>query len=210
MLLSGPWLGPTLDGLPFLHKPPLWYWLSAASMGLFGVHPWAARLPSLLGALMTGASLFLLVRRWIDARAARDALVVLATMPLRYGGAQYANHDMLVAGCIAGAISLAAHALLARERRESHRAALIAAYACAGLGVMTKGLIGAVLPGLVFVLWCVAIGRTRALRMLCWWPGWVVLLAIATPWMIAMQLRHEQFLHYFFVVQHFSRYAGSG
>src|SRR5205823_10266623 len=83
------------DGLPFLHKPPLWYWLSAASMSPFGVHAWAARLPSLAGALMTGASLFLFVRRWIDERTERTALVVLATMPLVYAGAQYANHDML-------------------------------------------------------------------------------------------------------------------
>src|SRR5438105_13341513 len=123
MLRSGGWLEPTLDGLPFLHKPPLWYWLSAASMSLFGVHPWAARLPSLAGALMTGASLFLFVRRWIDERTARTALVVLATMPLVYAGAQYANHDMLVAGLIASAIVLAAHALLAREADPAHRVA---------------------------------------------------------------------------------------
>jgi 4-amino-4-deoxy-L-arabinose transferase-like glycosyltransferase len=209
MLRSGNWLEPTLDGLPFLHKPPLWYWLSASAMSLFGVHPWAARLPSLAGALLTGAALFLFVRRWLDLRSARVALIVLATMPLVYGGAQYANHDMLVAAFITGAIVLAAHAALARDAGEPHRTALAFAYACAGLGVMTKGLIGAVLPGLVFAAWCLAAQRLRSLRMLAWAPGWLLLLAITMPWMAAMQLRHPDFLHYFFVVQHVQRYAGS-
>jgi hypothetical protein len=84
------------------------------------------------------------------------------------------------------------------------------AYACAGLGVMTKGLIGAVLPALVFATWCIASRRAGSLRMLAWPLGWVLLLVIAVPWMVTMQQRHDDFLHYFFVVQQFSRYARSG
>jgi len=136
-------------------------------------------------------------------------LIVLATMPLAYGGAQYANHDMLVAAFITGAIVLAAHAVLVREAGEPYRAALALAYACAGCGVMTKGLIGVVLPGLVFAVWCLVARRPRSLLMLAWAPGWLLLLAITVPWMAAMQLRHDDFLHYFFVVQHIQRYAGS-
>ena len=55
MLSSGDWLTPRLDGVPFFHKPPLLYWLEAASMQLFGVTPWAARLVVVLHAcLMCG------------------------------------------------------------------------------------------------------------------------------------------------------------
>src|SRR5207253_9060094 len=112
-LRSGHRLEPPLDGLPFLHKPPLWYWLSAASMSVFGVHPWAARLPSLAGAVLAGAGLFVFLRRWIGMAAATTALIVYATLPLVYGGAQYANHDMLLAGFVCASLLLAAHASLA-------------------------------------------------------------------------------------------------
>ena len=49
MLTSGNWLFPTLDGLPFFHKPPLFYWITAGSLGLFGTHEWASRLASRRG-----------------------------------------------------------------------------------------------------------------------------------------------------------------
>ena len=44
MFLSGDWLTPRLNGLPFMHKPPLLHWLSAGFMELFGVHIWVLRL----------------------------------------------------------------------------------------------------------------------------------------------------------------------
>ena len=43
MLRSGDWLTPTLDGLPYFHKPPLFYWITAGSMALFGLDEAAAR-----------------------------------------------------------------------------------------------------------------------------------------------------------------------
>ncbi|GAO22089.1 glycosyl transferase family 39 [Alicycliphilus sp. B1] len=45
MLRSGDWLVPRLNGLPFFHKPPLFYWISATAMSVFGVSEWPARLP---------------------------------------------------------------------------------------------------------------------------------------------------------------------
>ena len=43
MMRSGDWLTPTLNGLPFFHKPPLFYWITAGSMSLFGLNEMAAR-----------------------------------------------------------------------------------------------------------------------------------------------------------------------
>ena len=100
MLWSGDWLVPTLDTLPYFHKPPLFYWLTAASLATFGVNEWAARLPSLLAATGTAFAVYLFVRRWIGESQARLALLVLATTPFFFGGAQFANLDMLVTVCI--------------------------------------------------------------------------------------------------------------
>ena len=211
MLRSGDWLVPTLNGQPFFHKPPLFYWLTAASMDLFGVGVWAARVASILAATLAAAGLFGFVRRWSGFALARRVTVVLATMPLFYGGAQYANLDMLVAACIAAAILLGAHAALSVESGEPHRAALGLAFAAAAIGVLAKGLIGAVLPTLVLLGWGLTTGRTRQLmRLLLWAPGGLVFVAIAAPWFIAMQQRFPDFDHCFFVVQHLQRFASVG
>ena len=104
MLLSAdPWV-PTLDGLPFFHKPPLMYWIDMAAMRLAGIHPFAARTASLLGALLMGAALWLALRRDAGPTAAARALAVLATTPFFFIAAQFANHDMLVGGIVTAAI----------------------------------------------------------------------------------------------------------
>ena len=43
MWMTGDWLTPRLDGIPFFHKPPLLYWMEAAAMSVLGATPWAAR-----------------------------------------------------------------------------------------------------------------------------------------------------------------------
>src|SRR5437868_3488240 len=44
MLASGDWIIPHLNGFPYLEKPPLQYWTTAASYAVFGQEPWVARL----------------------------------------------------------------------------------------------------------------------------------------------------------------------
>src|SRR3974390_2221478 len=45
MLETGDWVTARLDGVAYLEKSPLIYWLMGASFRVFGVHDWAARLP---------------------------------------------------------------------------------------------------------------------------------------------------------------------
>ncbi len=210
MLCSGDWLTPTLDGLPYFHKPPLFYWITAASMGLWGPSTFAARAAPMLAATVTAVALFVFVRYWAGARSARLTLVALAAQPLFFIGGQFANLDMLVAGCIGVTILLAAHAALRFEHGAPHRAPLIAAHAAAALGVLAKGLIGAALPLLVIGAWLLLRRRWRTLWALVSLPGALLFLLLVMPWFIAMQQRHAGFLYYFFVVQHFRRFAGGG
>jgi 4-amino-4-deoxy-L-arabinose transferase-like glycosyltransferase len=211
MLTRGDWIVPRLDGLPFFHKPPLFYWLSAASMGSFGVSELAGRMPSLLGASLAVASIFALTRRWADPVTAGVSALVLACMPYFYVGAQFANLDMLVAGVMSATIATAAYATLRKEAGETWRWLLTLTYALAGLGLLAKGLIGLVLPGAVYVLWTLVRGKARAsLSLLFFWPGWLAFAAVALPWLAAMQLRYDSFFDYFIVTQHFRRFSGSG
>lgn len=210
MLRSGDWLVPRLDGLPFFHKPPLFYWISAAAMAVLGPFEWPARLPSIFGATVAALGLLLFLRRWADATSAKLSVLVLVTMPFFYIAAQFANLDMLVAGCISATVLLAAHASLSKAQGRAWRAALAGAFFFAALGVLAKGLIGMVLPGAVFLAWCVATRRPRAAGLMVWPPGWALFLAIAGPWFVLMQMRYPAFFDYFVVTQHFRRFAASG
>ena len=210
MLRSGDWLTPTLNGLPFFHKPPLFYWITAGSMTLLGPQQWAVRVAAILGASLGAVAVYLFMQRWSGERTARLTLVALLVQPLFYLGGQFANLDMLVAGFVTATILLAAHATLLRDRQLPYRKSLTAAYAMAALGVLAKGLIGAVLPAMVVAGWLLALRRWRTLGSLLWWPGLLLFVAIAAPWFVAMQVRFPDFLEYFFVVQHFKRFAASG
>lgn len=210
MMRSGDWLTPTLNGLPFFHKPPLFYWITALSMSAFGLHEWAARAAPLLGAWLGAVSLYLFIRRWTNERTALLTLVALLVQPLFFVGAQFANLDMLVAGCITATIVSLAHAALCMETRLPWRRALASAYVFAALGVLSKGLIGMVIPALVVGTWLLANGRWRVVLRLLWLPGIVAFLLVAGPWFVLMQERFSEFFHYFIVVQHFQRFAQGG
>ena len=45
MLQSGDWVTARLDGVAYLEKSPLKYWMIAVSFLIFGVHDWASRIP---------------------------------------------------------------------------------------------------------------------------------------------------------------------
>ncbi|MQM32570.1 MAG: glycosyl transferase, partial [Candidatus Accumulibacter phosphatis] len=166
MLNSGDWLTPTLDGLPYFHKPPLFYWLTGLSLKLFGVNDWAGRLASVFGALVAVGGLFFFVRRYAGQRLATLAVAVLVTQPMFFAGAQYANLDMLVAGMISASIVCGASAILRLDSGQSYRPALAAAYVFAALGVLAKGLIGIVLPGAILLAWLLLRKRYRLIPAL--------------------------------------------
>jgi 4-amino-4-deoxy-L-arabinose transferase-like glycosyltransferase len=207
MLRSGNWLMPTLDGLPFFHKPPLFYWITSASMSMFGVNEWASRAGPIFGAWLGAFSMYMFMRRWRGDTAARMTTLALVSQPLFYIGGQFANMDMLVAGCITATVLMTTHAVLLNEQSDKFYKSLAGAYAMAGLGVMSKGLIGIVIPGLIIVTWLLILNRCQQLLKLIWLPGIVIFFTITAPWFIVMQLKFADFSHYFFMVQHFQRYV---
>ncbi len=213
MLLSGDALTPTLGGLPYFHKPPLFYWITAGSMAAFGLNEWAARLAPLLGASLGAAALHRFVHRWDGPRRARLALAALLVQPLWFMGGQFANMDMLVAGCITAATLLLADSVRSMQAGLAHRPALLGAWSAMALGVLAKGLIGVVLPVLVASAWLLITPKGAGLRLwraLWWWPAPALAAAVAAPWFVAMAWKHPGFLEYMVLEQHVRRYVASG
>lgn len=68
MLQHGNWFSPMLNGVPYLNKPPLYFWLSAVSFRVFGISYYSAKLPSLLFATIDVFFLYWIVWRWFKDR----------------------------------------------------------------------------------------------------------------------------------------------
>ncbi|MCD0502191.1 ArnT family glycosyltransferase [Bordetella petrii] len=210
MLRSSSHAVPRLDGMPYFHKPPLYYWLAELGFQLFGLNEWAARLPSWLAAWSALAGLYAFLRGHRDAATATLATAILATLPFYYGGAQFANTDMLVAGLLSLCVLAGADAVLRAGAGRPFRLMSLAAAALAALAVLAKGLIGLVLPGTILCCWLAVTRRWRGFAVLLWPPALGLFALVAVPWFWAMQQRYPGFFHYFFVYQHFERFAQSG
>lgn len=210
MLGTGDYLTPMLDGMPFFHKPPLFYWLTALSLSVFGLNAWAARLCSVLVAALLVGLLYRFLKTYANQRIAILSAVILAVQPFLFGAAHYANLDMLVGGIMGMTVIAGATAVFQREQARSDRVAVLCMFAAAALGFLAKGLIGVVLPGGVLFFWLLGRRRFAAMGHLLWWPGIVLFFALSLPWMVLMQQRYSGFFDYYIVYQHFERFLETG
>lgn len=209
MLASGDFLTPRLNGVLYFEKPPLYYWSVAASLAILGPTEMAVRLP---GKLSAAAMVLLAVafarRRW-GTRTGLLAGLILATSILLVALARIALIDPMLSLALAAAtfaFASFAEGEAAGDGPRSRRA-LYAFHAACAAAILLKGLVGVVLPGGAIVLWTLVTGRWRTLLRV-FSPGPLLLfLAIAAPWHIAMALRHPDFLQFYFVHEHFQRFA---
>jgi 4-amino-4-deoxy-L-arabinose transferase-like glycosyltransferase len=209
MLASYDFLTPRLNGVLYFEKPPLYYWTVAASMALLGPTELAVRLPGKLAAVsMVILAVAFARRRW-GVRTGLLAGLILATSILLVALARIALIDpMLSAALSAATFAFASFAErdAAGDARRARRA-LYAFHAACAAAVLLKGLVGVVLPGGAIVLWTLVTGRWRTLARV-FSPGPVLLFsALAVPWHVAMAVRHPDFLQFYFVHEHFQRFA---
>jgi 4-amino-4-deoxy-L-arabinose transferase-like glycosyltransferase len=206
MLASGDFVVPRLNGLPYFEKPPLLYWANAAAMRALGPTPWAARLSTRLAGLGT-LVLVVLAAGGFRRREGLAAGILLLAAPLGFLLARTNLTDGPLTFFFTATL-LAARAAI--ERRAAGRPWLgLAAWtgAAAAAAFLTKGLIALALPGLILLVWCAATGRLRGLFALAASPAPIVFFVLAAPWFVLVEQRHPGFLHFFFVHEHFQRFA---
>ena len=206
MLQRGDLVVPVLQGEPYLDKPPLLYWLVAASYRLFGVSEAAARLPSALAVHGTILLVYLLGRRSLGERAAFAGALTLALAP----GFVAIGRLLILDGLLTFWTTLALFAFFEALRGDRlHWGWWLTAAAACALGVLTKGPVALVL--VVPPLWLHRrlTGRVYPLngRALLAFTG--ILLALTLPWYAALCWRVPGFLRYFFWEHHVVRYLSS-
>jgi 4-amino-4-deoxy-L-arabinose transferase-like glycosyltransferase len=202
MLSGGDWVIPHLNGLAYIEKPPLQYWLTALSFRLLGPSAFAARLDTALTALLTVFLLWRLAERLWGPGAGWRGAAVLCGMLMFVVLGQLLTLDMSLTFFMT--LSLAAF-LLAQTAPESRRWMLLA-WAATALGVLTKGLVAAAIPVAVLILYSLYSRDFAPWRRLHAAWGLPLFLAVTVPWHWLAARRLGDFLEFFFVHEHVARY----
>jgi len=157
MLDSGDWVTARLDGVAYLEKSPLKYWMVAVSYEIFGVHDWAARLPVALSAVLLCWLTFRMGSWAFSARAGLWAGLAIATSVGLWLFTRIQIPDVALTAAIALALWSLLRALDSEEPRPAVWSAIMAA--AIGAGLLLKGLIAAVFPVAAALLYLAFAGQ---------------------------------------------------
>jgi 4-amino-4-deoxy-L-arabinose transferase-like glycosyltransferase len=194
MLTTHDWVTARLDGVIYLEKTPMSWWLTDISYKAFGFKDWAARIPVALTAIalawLTGA-----FARWaFGGPSGLCAGLVMATCVGLWLFTRILIPDVM----LTFVITLAMWSFLrALEEEESHpKAWALLFFASLGFGLLLKSLIGVVFPvgaALLFLLFTRQLFSRRTWKRLHLFSGTLILLAIALPWHVLATLRNPPY-----------------
>lgn len=206
MVVSGDWTTPRLNGYKYFEKPALQYWATAAAFELFGIREWTARLWSALTGFL-GVLLVLHFGNRVFGPPVGGLAAAILAGSLWWAIIGHINTlDMGVSFFMSLAVLGAA---LGQRDDASVRERgwwMHAAWAAAALALLSKGLIGIVLPAGAFALYILVQRDWKRLRRLHIATGLLLFLAIAMPWFLAVSAANDEFFRFFFVQEHFERF----
>lgn len=204
MLERGDFISPHLNYVKYFEKPPLHYWVNAASLAVFGPSEFAARFPSALlglgGVLLT----YCLGRRVFGRREGLYGSLVLASSLGYLALGRVNSIDMTLTFFITATLGFFFMASREGERRKSLFYHLF--YVFAALTVLAKGLIGIVLPGGIIFWYLLLTRQWRLLREMRFLTGILLFLAVCAPWFVLVSLKNPEFPRFFFIHEHFERF----
>lgn len=178
MLASGDWMVPRYNGELRLQKPPLPYWLTAASYRIFGLNLSAARLPAAVFGLLGTSLLFIWIRRRINLSVAANTALILATsfIGLRYFRSGEADAPLLFFVTLA---CLSGYELLQGSK---DRRLVWAFFVALGLGFSTKGPAALAIPLLTVLIAAWREKKFASLKTLYSPIGWGLFFLLAFAW----------------------------
>ena len=209
MVEGGDWVTPWADdGVPFWGKPPLSFWLTAASFKLFGINEFAARLPHFLCAV----AIAVLTWRLGAGRSQQQALLAVASLGgsvLFYVSSGAVMTDAaLVLGTTLAMVGFWVGLHGPRAPRQRERWWLFAGLAVA---LLAKGPVALVLIGVPLLAWTLVRGEAGAVwRAFPWIPGLLWVGVLVLPWYLVAESRTPGFLRYFIVGEHWQRFMTPG
>lgn len=207
MYESGDWITPWFSpGTPFWGKPPLSFWLQAASLHVFGVSEFAVRLPSWIAYVITLWLLYRCCATILNTITARRAVLIYATCALSFilSGAVLTDPFLALGTTLCMSGWIMAGYSKSTFWRYSFFIGLV-------VGLLAKGPLILVLAGGAIGLWLLFYPQARkTLSALPWGKGLALTFVLSAPWYLAAELKTPGFLNYFFVGEHFLRFIDPG
>lgn len=204
MLQSGDWVTAHLDGVSYLEKPPLIYWMMAVSYRIFGVHDWAARLPLALSIILLCWATYRFGKWAFGEDAGFNAGLAMSTCVGLFLFTRILIPDAILTLSITAGIWAWLRLLEPDDEPEAKWVWLLGA--SFGIGLLLKGLIAIVFPVLAAVVYMICTGQALS------WKSWkklnlplavVIALVIAVPWHVMAMLRNPPYFA-------FSMHSGPG
>jgi 4-amino-4-deoxy-L-arabinose transferase-like glycosyltransferase len=207
MVASGDWVTPRLNDLKYFEKPPLQYWATAVAYEAFGEYQWTSRLwcslTGFLGLLLvwfTGVRLF--------GKEAGFYSAILLGGSLLYVLMSHINTlDMGVTFFITLGLSSLMLGQQEGVAKNARRNWMLLAWAALALAVLSKGVMGIVLPGTALILYAIAQRDFTVLKRMHWVAGLTLFLLIAAPWFYLVMKANPEFFQRFFIYEHFTRFT---
>ena len=214
MYATGDWVTPRYNGYKYFEKPPLQAWMTAIAYSLFGVGEWQSRLwtgiTGYFAILATGFTAWKLIGGERGVLAGWVSAILLASSPMWNVGGHFNTLDMglsSILSCALFSLLLAQRAGLTTTARRNW---MWLCWAFMALAVLSKGLIGIVIPGMVLVVYTFSTWDWGLWKRLHLFSGLVVFFLIATPWFVLVSLKNPEFPHFFFIHEHWDRFTKDG
>jgi 4-amino-4-deoxy-L-arabinose transferase-like glycosyltransferase len=214
MYATGDWITPRYNGYKYFEKPPLQGWMTALAYTLFGVGEWQSRLwtgfTGYFAILATGFTAWKLVGGERGVVAGWISAILLASSPMWSVGGHFNTLDM----GLSSILSCALFSLLLAQRdhisAKARRNWMWLCWAFMALAVLSKGLIGLVIPGMVLVVYTLTTWNWALWKRLHVFSGLVVFMLITAPWFILVSIKNPEFAHFFFIHEHWDRFTKDG
>ncbi|HUZ05376.1 MAG TPA: glycosyltransferase family 39 protein [Acidobacteriaceae bacterium] len=219
MVLSGDYVTLKVDGIRYLEKPPLPYWLAAADYHIFGFNVFATHLPQTLAVLGCALLAFFWGRRAYGERTAFYAALAFLTSIGVFLFTRWFIPEAILTLLIALALYLFLTGL--EDRRPSR---IYWTYAMLALAMLAKGLIAPVFFLAAVIPYLLLTGEYRRWREFRLLSGTLLFLLIAAPWHIVASLHNPDqghpvgniptygnvhgFLYFYFINEHVLRFLG--
>lgn len=204
MIITHDYITPRVNGIAFLDKPILYYWLQVIAIQLFGLKEWVIRLFPALTGVFGCLMVYICGRMLFDRRSGVLSAFVLASSALYFVHAHYANLDLEVAVFISTSLLFFITAM-----HTNKLLLLYGSYLFAALAFLTKGMIGIFFPTLIIGTWILLQWRFDILKKMHIFRGLLLFTVIVLPWYLLVQQRNPEFFHFFFITQQVTRFLSN-
>jgi 4-amino-4-deoxy-L-arabinose transferase-like glycosyltransferase len=205
MLQTGDWAVLHINGIRYLEKPPLHYWLVAGSYALLGESAFSTRLPLALAVVGLVLMVYAFGRHFFGDRAGLYAGLAMCTS----AGVFLFTRIMIPEAIYALEFTAAFYLFLrAWTGTLEPRWGYWGTAALLGLAMLTRSLPGVVFPVAILTLFVLLTGETRRWREFHVVSSTVIFLAIALPWHLIAALRTPRFFWFYFLNEQVFRALG--